>query len=65
MLEGYQTKAFSITVAEEVVEEEGQHDEFYLTDEMKAIIEEAANSPEEDFIPVEDFIAQLRSQYGL
>ena len=62
MLEGYQNKAFSITVAEEVVAEEAD-DEFYLTDEMKAIINNSINRPEETDYSAAEVAKILRSHY--
>lgn len=41
------------------------NDDFVLTDEMKAILDERLNEPRENYISAEESIAQLRKKYGL
>ena len=42
-----------------------RNDDFYLTDEMKEILEQRVNEPSEEYITGEESIARLKKKYGI
>lgn len=42
-----------------------KNDDFYLTDEMKEILEQRVSEPSDGYITAEESIAKLNKKYGL
>lgn len=42
-----------------------KNNDFYLTDEMKAVLDERVNEPSEEYLTAEESISGLKKRYGL
>ena len=42
-----------------------KNDDFYLTDEMKEILDQRVNEPTEDYISADESIIKLKKKYGI
>ena len=42
-----------------------KNDDFYLTDEMKEILDQRVNEPTENYISADESITKLKKKYGI
>ena len=65
----FQARSISITVAEEIAEQDDDDDDddddFYLSPEQKAILDERLVEDKSNYISTDDLIAEINKLYGI